>query len=142
MVNLALREAGIDVVWANDIEPVKQRLYAANFDSDHYLLGDVRAVNGEDMPEVELATASFPCTDLSLAGWRKGLDGDQSSMFWEFARILEEMGDRRPTTVLLENVPGFATSHRGKDLFRTSEPAASLRHWNDTPDRKSSTSSQ
>ena len=37
-------------------------------------------------------------------------------MFWEFARILGEMRDRRPPTVLLENVTGFATSREGRDL--------------------------
>jgi DNA (cytosine-5)-methyltransferase 1 len=37
-------------------------------------------------------------------------------MFWEFARVLEEMGDRRPPVTLLENVPSFATSHQGEDL--------------------------
>jgi len=117
LVSLALDEAGIDVVWANDIEPVKARLHAANFDSAHYVIGDVRGISGSDLPQIDLATASFPCTDLSLAGWRKGLAGEQSGMFWEFARVLEEMDDRRPATVLLENVPGFATSHGGRDLY-------------------------
>lgn len=117
LVRLALDRAAIDVVWANDIEPVKGRLYAANFADDHYHVGDVRAVRGRDLPPVELATASFPCTDLSLAGWRKGLAGEQSGMFWEFARVLDEMGERRPWVVLLENVPGFATSHGGRDLY-------------------------
>lgn len=117
LVSLALDASGIDVVWANDIEPVKARLYAANLGSDHYVVGDVRGISGADMPHIDLATASFPCTDLSLAGWRKGLAGEQSGMFWEFARVLEEMGDRRPTGILLENVPGFATSHGGRDLY-------------------------
>jgi DNA (cytosine-5)-methyltransferase 1 len=39
-----------------------------------------------------------------------------SSMFWEFARVLSEMGARRPPVVLLENVLGFASSHGGRDL--------------------------
>lgn len=117
LVRLALDRAAIDVVWANDIEPVKGRLYAANFPDDHYRVGDIRSVNGRDLPSVELATASFPCTDLSLAGWRRGLAGEQSGMFWEFARVLDEMAERRPSVVLLENVPGFATSHGGRDLY-------------------------
>jgi DNA (cytosine-5)-methyltransferase 1 len=116
LVRLALESAGVQVVFANDIEPTKQAVYAANFDGDDFVLGDVRAVAGADIPDVELATASFPCTDLSLAGNRRGLRGDQSGMFWEFARVLEEMGDRRPPVTLLENVPSFATSHRGEDL--------------------------
>lgn len=116
LVRSGLESAGIDVVWANDIEPVKAQLYAANFPADDYVVDDIRRVRGDQLPDIELATASFPCTDLSLAGARRGLAGAQSGMFWEFARVLEEMGDRRPAGVLLENVPGFATSHGGRDL--------------------------
>lgn len=116
LVRSALAQAGIEVAWANDIEPVKARLYAANHSADHYVLGDIRLVRGRTVPTVDLATASFPCTDLSLAGWRRGLDGDQSGMFWEFARVIEEMGARRPPVLLLENVPALMTSNRGQDL--------------------------
>ncbi|MBM4185633.1 MAG: DNA cytosine methyltransferase [Gemmatimonadetes bacterium] len=116
LVRAALERAGIEVVFANDIEASKRDMYAANFDTSDFVLGDVRDIRGEDVPDIELATASFPCVDLSLAGRRRGLAGQQSGMFWEFARVLHEMGDRRPTATLLENVPSFATSHGGEDL--------------------------
>jgi DNA (cytosine-5)-methyltransferase 1 len=117
LVRRALADAGIDVVFANDIEPFKRDVYAANFDCEHFLCDDVRRVRGVDVPDVDLATASFPCTDLSLAGYRAGLGGAESSMFWEFARVLREMGpERRPRAVLLENVPSFATSNGGEDF--------------------------
>jgi DNA (cytosine-5)-methyltransferase 1 len=113
---MALEEAGFQIVFANDIEPSKRALYTANFDAGDFRLGDVRQIHGDDVPDVELATASFPCVDLSLAGNRRGLAGVESGMFWEFARVLEEMADRGPATVLLENVPSFASSHGGRDL--------------------------
>jgi DNA (cytosine-5)-methyltransferase 1 len=116
LVRMAVERAGARVVWANDIEDSKRALYAANFDAAHFVLGDVRSVGGADVPDVEIATASFPCVDLSLAGWRRGLAGEQSGMFWEFARVLGEMEHRRPQVVMLENVPSFATSHEGEDL--------------------------
>ena len=116
LVRAGLEPAGFDVRFANDIEPVKQRLYSANFGDEDFRLGDVRDIGGGDIPDVDVASASFPCTDLSLAGNRAGLEGSESGMFWEFARILDEMGERRPRAVLLENVLGFATSHGGKDL--------------------------
>lgn len=115
LVRSGLESAGIEVVYANDIERTKAALYASNFGSEHYVCDDVRKVRGEDMPAVELATASFPCTDLSLAGNRAGLAGSESSMFWEFARVLEEM-PQRPRVVMLENVPSFLSSHGGADL--------------------------
>jgi len=73
-------------------------------------------IKRSSLPAIDLATASFPCTDLSLAGARAGLGGHESSMFWEFARVLKEMTDQSPQVIMLENVPGFATSHQGKDL--------------------------
>ena len=114
----ALEPRGFEVRWANDIERAKHDLYLANrpHAASAFKLGDVRRVAGTELPWVELATASFPCVDLSLAGNRKGLAGDQSGMFWEFARVLEQMGPNMPRVVMLENVVGFATSHGGKDL--------------------------
>ena len=91
-------------------------MYEANFGLDDFQLGDMRDIAGADVPDIEVATASFPCTDLSLAGRREGLDGEQSSMFWEFARVIEEMDSRRPRSVMLENVPSFASSRGGQDL--------------------------
>lgn len=116
LVGLALERVGVKVAWANDIDPVKAKVFGENLDGERFRLDDVRNVSGKSMPRVDLATASFPCTDLSLAGNRAGLGGEQSGMFWEFARIIGEMDRRRPRVVMLENVPGFATSRGGADI--------------------------
>lgn len=117
LVREALEPLGFGVVWANDIEADKLKVYASNHDASDFRLGDVRDVIAADLPpDLDLATSSFPCVDLSLAGNRRGLGGEQSGMFWEFARVLDELGDGRPRLVLLENVTGFATSHNGADL--------------------------
>lgn len=118
LVRCALEKAGrFKVVFANDIEVKKERLYRLNFGgSVDFHLGDIRQIGGQNVPNCDLATASFPCTDLSLAGNRRGLKGEQSGAFHEFARIVDEMGTRRPKVVLLENVVGFASSHGGRDM--------------------------
>src|SRR4051794_21062921 len=105
LVRQAVESVGGEVVFANDIEPSKQALYVDNFSSGDFRLGDIREIEGADIPDVDLATASFPCTDLSLAGNRAGLAGRESGMFWEFARVIREMGARAPQAILLENVP-------------------------------------
>lgn len=116
LVRLALEQHDFRVVFANDIEPSKEALYTENFGNADFLLGDLREIGGADIPDVEMVTASFPCTDLSVAGNRAGLSGRQSGLFWEFARVVREMEVRRPNLVLLENVLGFATSNGGRDL--------------------------
>ena len=131
LVRLALERVGFSVVFAHDVDPVKRAIYAANFDSTEFVLGDIRALSGHDVPDVDLATASFPCTDLSLAGGRRGLNGEQSGMFWEFARVLDEMGARRPSAVLIENVPSFGSSRGGRDLTAAIARLNSLGYWCD-----------
>ena len=83
---------------------------------DHLVVGDIHAINADDVPTCDLFTASFPCNDLSIAGRWEGLNGKESSAFWGLVRIIREMGERRPPLVLLENVVGFLMSHGGRDF--------------------------
>jgi DNA (cytosine-5)-methyltransferase 1 len=129
LVRLGLESAGFRVVWSNDIEPDKRDMYVGHFqdrpDEHTFALKDVADVGSAEMPSgLGLAWASFPCIDLSLAGWRRGLDGSHSSTFWHFTRILDEMGEQRPQVVAIENVVGLATSRDGEDL------AAAVRELN------------
>jgi DNA (cytosine-5)-methyltransferase 1 len=116
LMRLALDRMGWTTVFANDIDPKKLEIYQQNFDTDSFRLEDVNRLRAVDIPTVTLATASFPCNDLSLAGKWKGLSGEHSGTFWSFTRILREMGERKPPVVLLENVPGFLNSRDGHDL--------------------------
>ncbi len=121
LVRFALRSEPFEVVWSNDIEPAKREMFVNEFGEDddrhRYVLGDIGRVVGADLPEgISLAWASFPCTDLSVAGDRRGLAGSESGTFFEWIRILREMGPRRPPLVAAENVVGFATSRDGQDL--------------------------
>lgn len=118
LMRMGLELDGWRISCANDIDADKRDMYRAQFPDadDHFVLGDIHKLDAGDVPDVALATASFPCTDLSLAGGRKGLAGKHSSAFWGFVRILKEMGSRRPPLVMLENVAGFLTSHGGKDM--------------------------
>jgi DNA (cytosine-5)-methyltransferase 1 len=114
LIRYAFERQGWRVAFANDIDAKKAEMYSDHF-GDALLLGDVHHVDPATIPAVSIATASFPCTDLSLAGERKGLCGNHSSAFWGFLDVLGKM-DRRPPLVLIENVPGFLTSRQGRDL--------------------------
>src|SRR5947207_3379197 len=110
LMRCALEKHGWTAAYANDIDPRKQEMYRAHFGTE-FDLRDIHDISPRSIPSVALATASFPCNDLSLAGSRAGLAGNQSGAFWGLVRLLKEMGKRRPPLVLLENVAGFLTSH-------------------------------
>lgn len=118
LMRMGLDRTGWPTVWANDIDPAKAEMYRYHFDDleDHLALGDVHLVDPASIPTVTLATASFPCTDLSLAGGRRGLAGTGSGAFWGFIDAIKGMKGRKPPLVLLENVTGFLTSHGGNDF--------------------------
>ncbi len=118
LVRLAAEKQGMQVVFANDIDPKKEQIYADNFGKEDFRLGDIHALTTSDIPQADLYTASFPCNDLSVAGSMAGLGGEHSGAFWGLIKILKEKqanGDA-PRFVLLENVPGFLTSRGGADL--------------------------
>lgn len=118
LMRMGLEQAGWHTVYANDIDPAKYVMYQGHFADPKpvFEIGDVHKLPASAVPTVTLATASFPCNDLSLAGAREGLKGKESSAYWGFVRVLRDMGGRRPAIVLLENVMGFLTSHQGKDF--------------------------
>lgn len=67
------------------------------------------------MDAVDIIIGGFPCQDLSVAGGRKGLEGERSGLFYEFIRIVRDM-PTRPSFVVVENVPGMLTSNNGRDF--------------------------
>ncbi len=118
LMRMGLEQQGWSADFANDIDEQKHEMYCGQFDEDWvpFIVDDIHTLHADKVPTVTLATASFPCNDLSLAGARAGLNGGSSSSFWGFIRILRDLGERRPPMVLLENVTGFLTSHKGADF--------------------------
>ncbi|WP_165073786.1 DNA cytosine methyltransferase [Paludisphaera rhizosphaerae] len=130
LVREALGASGWSCAYANDVDPKKRRMYVGRFGDDgHFHLGDVWDT-AEAVARIHgrpaLATASFPCVDLSLAGRGRGFEGTHSSTFFGFVKVLEGLGERRPPMVLLENVAGFLTSAGGKDFEAAARALAGL----------------
>lgn len=116
-------QAGLGPSWkclfANDIDLKKAASYVRNWGDGVFKVGDIADVTVGDLPECgDLAWASFPCQDLSLAGAGAGLDGARSSTFWPFWKLMKALRDedRAVPIIMLENVCGALTSHSGKDF--------------------------
>ena len=118
LFRMGLEATGWQVVYANDWSQERAQIYKGFF-GDSYEVKDIFSVDAEDIPRVTLATCSFPCIDLSLAGKLKGLNGIHSGAFWGFHEILKQQGLEAPPMVLLENVRGWLYSNQGEDFFTT-----------------------
>src|SRR6202789_2648051 len=82
-----MARAGFGEAWrclfANDIDAKKARSYAANWGDEALRIADIHRLAAEDLRgRADLAWASFPCQDLSLAGAGAGLNSGRSGTFW------------------------------------------------------------
>ena len=121
--------AGWSCAFANDFDPGKAATYRANFAdaARHLREGDVWALEAFDLPgRADVAWASSPCQDFSLAGARAGLAGGKSSAFYGFWRLIEALGaeGRAPRAIVIENVSGLLTSHGGADFTAVAQALA------------------
>jgi DNA (cytosine-5)-methyltransferase 1 len=118
-----MARAGLGDGWtcsfANDCDAKKGLAYAANWGAGSLKIADVASLKTSDLPGVaDVAWASFPCQDLSLAGVGAGLTGARSGTFWPFWRLMQALKaeKRMPSVVVLENVCGALSSHKGQDF--------------------------
>lgn len=142
-LDLGLERAGMRVVAQAEVDPWRRRVLAERFpgcriyDDVKSVAAGVPVANaagrrgdggagvavtdeGErgrewrgEAGSVDLLAGGFPCQDLSVAGKRRGLAGERSGLFFEFARIADEF---RPRWLLVENVPGLLSSANGRDM--------------------------
>ena len=124
-----MARAGLGDGWrclfANDHDPMKAETYIANWGGEHLVFGDVGELSVSGLPaKADLAWASFPCQDLSLAGGYAGLGRAESEIatrsgtFWQFWALMKglRVEGRAPRIIVLENVFGALTSHEGKNF--------------------------
>lgn len=111
--------SGITPVWVSEIEPFPIRVTTKRLPfMKHY--GDISQMDGGKIEPVDIITFGSPCTDMSVAGRRAGLDGPQSVLFYQAIRIIKEMrcatNGKFPRYIVWENVPGAFSSNGGEDF--------------------------
>lgn len=108
-LELGLERAGMQVIWQVEKDPYCLKVLARHWPNvERY--EDVKEVGRHNLQPVDLICGGFPCQDVSLAGKRAGLQGERTTLWREFARIIREL---RPRWVLAENVPGLLSSDKG-----------------------------
>lgn len=97
--SLGLERAGMETVAFCEIEPFNRAVLKKHW-PDVPCHGDVRALDGREY-EPDVICGGFPCQDISNAGKRAGIEGENSGLWSEYARII---GGVRPRYVIVENV--------------------------------------
>ena len=113
------RAGGFQCVGHCEIDKYAEASYRAIHDirKEERYYPDARAIDPNDLPDFDLLCGGFPCQAFSLAGRRKGFDDARGTLFFEIARLAET---RRPSYLLLENVPGLLNHDGGR--LRPSSP--------------------
>ena len=111
--HLGFERAGYEVTsYFSEIDKHAVAVYQHKFKDATYV-GSVTDVRGADLPNIDLITFGSPCQDFSLAGKRKGMDGERSSLILEAIRLVTEC---RPRAFVWENVKGTFSSNDGEDF--------------------------
>lgn len=114
-----------EVVWANQYEPSRKNqfaynIYKKNFPQTSISNEDITKVNKDEIPDMDLLVAGFPCQDYSVAtSGAKGIVGKKGVLWWELRDVIKR---KEPKYLLFENVdrllasPGVKTKNTGRDF--------------------------
>lgn len=115
-----LEQAGHKCIGYIEWDKFARQSYQAMYDTKgEFTANDIQQVKGNSLPEADAWTFGSPCTNISVAGNRKGLKGDQSRMFFEVIRLLKERirGEKPlPKILIMENVKNLLSSNEGRDF--------------------------
>lgn len=107
-----------------------KKMYLANKLSGNY--GDIRQIIPENLPDFDFFTYSFPCQDISIAGYQSGLNENsrtRSSLLWECLKIIKY---KKPRILMMENVKNLISKNHKKDFDNFLQSLTSLgykNHW-------------
>lgn len=107
MQRMAFNRLGLDyeMIGVSEIDKYALKSYMA-IHGETKNFGSITDIKGKDLPQIDVFTWSFPCTDLSKAGKQKGLTNTRSGLVYEVLRILHEcdLNGNLPKVLIMENV--------------------------------------
>lgn len=115
---LGFELAGLKCIGFCENDKFALKSYKAMFDTKgEWHKDDINTIKSEEIPYADIWCGGTPCQDVSIAGMRKGLSGDRSGLFFKFIELLKGKDEKdKPTFIVLENVKGLLSSHRGFDF--------------------------
>ncbi|MBA7505944.1 hypothetical protein ES706_04624 [subsurface metagenome] len=122
-LDLGFMWAGYNIIWANDNSPEAVKTYKENL-GNHILLGNIKELDLDQVPDCEIIIGGPPCQSFSLVGKRDPKD-PRGNLIWNFYEIVKV---KRPVIFLMENVTGLKTAKDSRGVNVLSEL---LRLFND-----------
>ena len=116
MARMGMEQAGFKCVYTCEFDKHKRKEYEIIHGNEPNGC-DIRDVRAADIPRSDVWFFGAPCQDFSIAGLRKGLDGERSSLIGEVFRLIEEKAEDKPTWLVYENVKGMLSSNYGYDFL-------------------------
>ena len=128
---LAFKKEGFNVLWANEKDRFAVETYEHNFPKTtmHPKPIEHLSVIDDDLSQVDVLTAGFPCQPFSVAGAKLGFDDDRGRAFFEIIRLIGEFGTARPKILIFENVPHLLTHDRGRTFNRIAHEIQAAGYW-------------
>ena len=110
-LDVGFKQAGFDIIWANDFEPDAVATYKANID-DRIVLGDITKISSDEIPNnPDVVLGGFPCQGFSIANTGRNMSDQRNYLYKELLRIVK---DKQPKVFIGENVKGLLSMEKGK----------------------------
>ena len=110
-IDLGFKQAGFDILWANEIDRDACKTYKLNFPETKLFEVDIRKLDAAKLENVDILTAGFPCQPFSVCGNQKGFGDDRGNLFFEIMRIADAI---EPKIIFLENVANLVEHDKGR----------------------------
>ena len=109
-MDLGFKNAGFDIVWANDFDPDSVKTYKRNF-GNHIVLGDIEKIRTNNMPDnPDVVIGGFPCQGFSIANLGRSVDDSRNKLYKQMLRVIRA---KKPKYFVAENVEGILTLGKG-----------------------------
>ena len=109
-MDLGFKNAGFDIVWANDFDPDSVKTYKRNF-GNHIVLGDIEKIRTNHMPDnPDVVIGGFPCQGFSIANLGRSVDDSRNKLYKQMLRVIRA---KKPKYFVAENVEGILTLGKG-----------------------------
>lgn len=94
----------------------QKEILKEEYRNGEWYANDIKGVDARSLPDADCWCFGAPCQDFSVAGERKGLEGNRSSLVREVFRLVAERKEDRPKYLIYENVKGMLSSNNGWDF--------------------------